>query len=65
MSLRVLRLKILKSIPLRGNVPIELWLRMGDEELIPLDTKQDDQDLSWWGIESDSHLLYHVDMNDS
>jgi hypothetical protein len=61
MPLRAFRMKILKSIPLPSNSLIELWLKMEDGELVQMDSKYDDQELAWWGVENDSHVYYHID----
>lgn len=63
MSLRTLRLKIVKCMKLPtqslGHVSIKLWLKMGDGTLAQLDSSTD-QDLAWWGLENGSDLFFYM-----
>jgi hypothetical protein len=67
MLLGTFRLKVLKSVSskkLSGKVSVDLWLKMEDGELVPLNTEHDSQDLAWWGIEDNAHVLYHINTKD-
>lgn len=61
MSLRTFRLKIAKSIKIKVNVSktvMRLWVKMRDESFAELQCDQDAQDLSWWGLENGSDILF-------
>ena len=61
MSLRTFRLKVRKSI--KSTLPggsIELWLRMGDETLVPMESSHDDQNLDWWGLDNNSLVIFYM-----
>ncbi|KAH7911409.1 hypothetical protein BJ138DRAFT_1238414 [Hygrophoropsis aurantiaca] len=59
MKMRIFRLKIMKSLRKARTTAtigtIEIWLKMGDGALARLD--DDDQELSWWGIENRSDIV--------
>ncbi|KAH7923561.1 hypothetical protein BV22DRAFT_1092713 [Leucogyrophana mollusca] len=61
MKMRIFRLKVMKSFrTTRGsgnNGVTQVWLEMSDGALARLD--DDDQELSWWGIENGSHIVVH------
>lgn len=63
MSLKLLRLKILKALRLpldrkASNVEnMDTWLIMNDDKLTKLDMDQENHDLSWWGIQSGSEIV--------
>lgn len=62
MKLGLFRLRVMKALGVRKNLrnrdSICVWLRMGDDTLALLEN--DDQELGWWGIESNSHIVIHV-----
>jgi hypothetical protein len=65
MKLGLFRLRVMKALG-SGKRPgnrdnIHVWLRMGDDTLALL--QNDDQELGWWGIESNSHIIVHIAAN--
>jgi hypothetical protein len=60
MSLRVLRIKILKTLGMPRNAFIDLWLKMTDGNYVQIPSEHDAQDLSWWGIENGSDVFVYI-----
>jgi hypothetical protein len=61
MKLGLFRLRAMKALGrknLRNRDDIHVWLRMGDDTLALL--QNDDQELGWWGIESNSDIVVHI-----
>lgn len=62
MKLGLFRLKVIKALGAgkssRNRDATRVWLRMGDDTLVPL--QNDDQDLGWWGIENGSHIVVYI-----
>ncbi|KAG2349451.1 RNI-like protein [Suillus weaverae] len=62
MKLGLFRLRVMKAFGAGKNSRkrdnICVWLRMGDDTLALL--QNDDQELEWWGIDSDSHIVVHI-----
>ncbi|KAG2146862.1 uncharacterized protein EDB93DRAFT_1147758 [Suillus bovinus] len=65
MKLGLFRLRLMKALGARKNPRnrdnICVWLRMGDDTLALLGN--DDQELGWWGIENNSHIVVHIAAN--
>lgn len=62
MKLGLFRLRLMKALGAgknpRSRDNIFVWLRMGDDTLALL--QNDDQELGWWGIDSNSHIIVHI-----
>ncbi|KAG2061531.1 RNI-like protein [Suillus hirtellus] len=62
MKLGLFRLRLVKALGAgknpRNRHNICVWLRMGDDTLALL--QNDDQELGWWGIENNSHIVVHI-----
>jgi len=62
MKLGLFRLKVIKALGAgknqRNRDATQLWLRMSDDTLAPL--QNDDQDLGWRGIENGSHIVVYI-----
>ncbi|KAJ6618857.1 hypothetical protein B0H10DRAFT_2217348 [Mycena sp. CBHHK59/15] len=59
MTLRALRLKIMKTMKYRTlNTAISLWLQMRDNSCVALESDRDSQDLAWLGVESGSNIIF-------
>lgn len=61
MTLKTLRLKILKSLKLPrkpSDATTRLWLKMDDGGLAELDGA-DDVDLTWWGLEDGANVFFY------
>ncbi|KAG1761681.1 hypothetical protein EDD22DRAFT_1031527 [Suillus occidentalis] len=58
MKLGLFRLRVMKALGRKNRDGIHVWLRMGDDTLALL--QNDDQELGWWGIESNSEIVVHL-----
>ncbi|KAG1803312.1 hypothetical protein EV424DRAFT_1331038 [Suillus variegatus] len=62
MKLGLFRLRLVKALGAgkkpRNRHDIYVWLRMGDDTLALL--QNDDQELGWWGIENNSHIVVYI-----
>lgn len=63
MSLRVLRLKVLKTLKLSPQSKVQMWLtleRGSLKEFAELDMDLADKPVEWWGAEDNSKFVYHA-----
>lgn len=58
MKLGLFKLRVMKALGRKNRNDIHVWLRMGDDTLALL--HNDDQELGWWGIESNSEIVVHL-----
>jgi len=57
MSVKLFRLKILKTFRSTRPVSVDLWLKMNDGTFVQVTRDREDDDLSWWGIEDGSEVF--------
>lgn len=63
MSLRVLRLKVLKTLKLPPQSKVQMWLALERgtlKEFAEMDMEMSDKPVEWWGVEGNSKIVYHV-----
>lgn len=63
MSLRVLRLKVLKTLKLPPQSKIQMWLALERgtlREFAEMDMELADKPVEWWGAEDNSKIVYHA-----
>lgn len=63
MSLRVLRLKVLKTLKLLPQSKVQMWLALERgtlREFAEIDVEMGDKPVEWWGADNNSKIVYHV-----
>jgi len=63
MSLRVLRLKVLKTLKLPPQSKVHMWLALEQgslREFAEMDMGMAEKPLEWWGVDDNSKIVYHV-----
>ena len=63
LSLKILRTKICKALKhdIR-QTSIRCWLRLNNNVLLELETKDDSKNIDWLGLESGSQIVYLVSL---
>lgn len=61
MKLRSLKLKLCKHLRLKASdVEVKLWIGMKDASVIQLGENEDNNDLDWLGIDSQSLMFFCI-----
>jgi tubulin-specific chaperone E len=63
MSLRVLRLKVLKTLKLSPQSKVQMWLALERgtlREFSEMDMDLADKAIEWWGADNNSKIIFHV-----
>jgi len=64
MSLKVFRLKALKTLKLPPLIRIQFWLALERGSIVDfaeLDMSLSDRALDWWGVEDNCKIVYYLE----